>query len=113
MTAETAEHSAVAAGPADKSPTGSADQDSAADWRGIASEDKEVTETGNLVLAGRSRRLLLDLVRPYRKLAVLALVLIVVDNAATVSAPLFIAHGLDTGIAEGVRGNCMPLTLPL
>ncbi|WP_406268905.1 ABC transporter ATP-binding protein/permease [Nocardia sp. NBC_00881] len=85
-------------------------RDEVADWRGIASEDKEVTETGNLVLAGRSRRLLVDLVRPYRKLAAFALVLIVVDNAAMVSAPLFVAHGLDTGIARGVEGNWLPLT---
>ncbi|MFQ6394770.1 ABC transporter ATP-binding protein [Nocardia sp. KC 131] len=88
-----------------------AGRDSVADWRGIASEDKEVTQTGNLVLAGRSRRLLLELVRPYRRMAVLAVVLIVVDNAAMVSAPLFIAHGLDTGIAEGSRGNWVPLAL--
>ncbi|MGK8521524.1 ABC transporter ATP-binding protein [Nocardia asteroides] len=83
--------------------------DQAGDWRGIASEDKEVTETGNLVLAGRSRRLLLDLVRPYRKLAALGLGLIVLDNAATVSAPLFVAYALDTGIARGVEGNWAPL----
>ncbi|MBF6223886.1 ABC transporter ATP-binding protein [Nocardia abscessus] len=84
-------------------------EEAAADWRGIAGEDKEVTETGNLVLAGRSRRLLLDLVKPYRKLAVLALVLIVLDNIAMVSAPLFIAHALDTGIARGVAGDWAPL----
>ncbi|MGK8502744.1 ABC transporter ATP-binding protein [Nocardia asiatica] len=82
----------------------------AVDWRGIAGEDKEVTQTGNLVLAGRSRRLLLDLVKPYRKLAALALVLIVLDNVAMVSAPLFVAHALDTGIARGVAGNWAPLT---
>ncbi|WP_084508354.1 ABC transporter ATP-binding protein [Nocardia pseudovaccinii] len=87
----------------------SADRDEVADWRGIANEDKTVTETGNLVLAGRSRRLLLSLVRPYRKLAVFALLLIVLDNAAMVSAPLFVAHGLDVGIAEGVAGNWAPL----
>ncbi|WP_062980853.1 ABC transporter ATP-binding protein [Nocardia anaemiae] len=87
----------------------SADRDEVADWRGIANEDKAVTETGNLVLASRSRRLLLSLVRPYRKLAVFALLLIVLDNAAMVSAPLFVAHGLDTGIAEGVAGNWAPL----
>ncbi|MEV5835797.1 ABC transporter ATP-binding protein [Nocardia sp. NPDC052112] len=87
----------------------SADRDEVADWRGIANEDKAVTETGNLVLAGRSRRLLLSLVRPYRKLAVFALLLIVLDNAAMVSAPLFVAHGLDIGIAEGVAGNWAPL----
>ncbi|MGY4101621.1 ABC transporter ATP-binding protein [Nocardia sp. R16R-3T] len=86
-----------------------ADRDEVADWRGIANEDKAVTETGNLVLAGRSRRLLLSLVRPYRKLAVFALLLIVLDNAAMVSAPLFVAHGLDVGIAEGVTGNWAPL----
>ncbi len=85
-------------------------RDEAADWRGIASEDKEVTQAGNLVLAERSRRLLLDLVRPYRKLAAFALVLIVVDNAAMVSAPLFVAYGLDKGIAEGRQGNWAPLT---
>ncbi|MGQ4598698.1 ABC transporter transmembrane domain-containing protein [Nocardia sp. R6R-6] len=84
-------------------------EDEAADWRGIANEDKEITETGNLVLAGRSRRLLLDLLRPYRRPAALALVLIVVDNAAMVSAPLFVAHGLDTGIARGVAGDWAPL----
>ncbi|WP_067470902.1 ABC transporter ATP-binding protein [Nocardia amamiensis] len=84
-------------------------KDEAADWRGIASEDKEVTQTGNLVLASRSRRLLLDLVRPYRKLAALALVLIVVDNIAMVSAPLFVAHGVDAGIARGVAGDWAPL----
>ncbi|MEU0503822.1 ABC transporter ATP-binding protein [Nocardia sp. NPDC005998] len=89
----------------------SAQRDEIADWRGIANEDKEVTETGNLVLAGRSRRLLLSLVRPYRKLAILAMVLIVLDNAAMVSAPLFVAHGLDTGIAKGAEGNWVPLAL--
>ncbi|MBF6205054.1 ABC transporter ATP-binding protein [Streptomyces gardneri] len=83
--------------------------DEAGDWRGIASEDKEVTQTGNLVLAGRSRRLLLDLVRPYRKLAALGLLLIVLDNAAMVSAPLFVAYALDTGIARGAEGNWAPL----
>ncbi|MET8872941.1 ABC transporter ATP-binding protein [Nocardia sp. NPDC004604] len=89
----------------------SAQRDEVADWRGIANEDKEVTETGNLVLAGRSRRLLLSLVRPYRKLAILAMVLIVLDNAAMVSAPLFVAHGLDTGIAKGAEGDWVPLAL--
>ncbi|WP_194816800.1 ABC transporter ATP-binding protein [Nocardia sp. XZ_19_385] len=85
-------------------------RDEVADWRGIASEDKEVTATGNLVLAERSRRLLLELIRPYRKQAILALVLIVVDNAAKVAGPLFIAYGLDTAIAQGGKGNWLPLT---
>ncbi|MFI2284014.1 ABC transporter ATP-binding protein [Nocardia beijingensis] len=94
----------------DEAPEGDSTRtEGAADWRGIAGEDKEVTETGNLVLAGRSRRLLLDLVKPYRKLTGLALVLIVLDNVAKVSAPLFVAHALDTGIARGVAGDWAPL----
>ncbi len=80
-----------------------------ADWRGIAKEDDAVTGTGNLVLAGRSRRLLLDLVRPYRKQAILTFVLIVLDNAAKVSMPLFIAYGLDHGISQGRQGNWTPM----
>ncbi|MFF2394259.1 ABC transporter ATP-binding protein [Nocardia sp. NPDC058114] len=83
--------------------------DLAADWRGIAKEDDAVTGTGNLVLAGRSRRLLLDLVRPYRKQAILTFVLILLDNAAKVSLPLFIAYGLDHGISQGRQGNWTPM----
>ncbi|MFC6011853.1 ABC transporter ATP-binding protein [Nocardia lasii] len=83
--------------------------DQAADWRGIAKEDDAVTGTGNLVLAGRSRRLLLDLVRPYRKQAVLTFVLILLDNATKVSMPLFIAYALDHGISAGRQGNWTPL----
>ncbi|WP_278260716.1 ABC transporter ATP-binding protein [Nocardia sp. AG03] len=80
-----------------------------ADWRGIAKEDDAVTGTGNLVLAGRSRRLLLDLVRPYRNQALLTFVLILLDNAAKVSLPLFIAYGLDHGISAGRQGDWTPL----
>ncbi|GAD84833.1 ABC transporter ATP-binding protein [Nocardia asteroides] len=83
--------------------------DRAGDWRGIAKEDDDVTGTGNLVLAGRSRRLLLDLVRPYRKQAALTFALILLDNAAKISLPLFIAYGLDHGIGQGRQGNWTPL----
>ncbi|MFC9893037.1 ABC transporter ATP-binding protein [Nocardia sp. NPDC127579] len=101
MSTETVETKAVA--------TPEKSRDEVADWRGIASEDKEVTATGNLVLAERSRRLLLELIRPYRGRAILALVLIVVDNAAKVAGPLFIAYGLDTAIAQSRRDNWTPL----
>ncbi|MFD3596096.1 ABC transporter ATP-binding protein [Nocardia sp. NPDC058640] len=80
-----------------------------ADWRGIAKEDDTVTGTGNLVLAARSRRLLLDLVRPYRKQAIFTFLLILLDNAAKVSLPLFIAYGLDRGISQGRQGNWTPM----
>ncbi|MFE3542249.1 ABC transporter ATP-binding protein [Nocardia sp. NPDC059177] len=92
-----------------ETPAPQATSDQEADWRGIAKEDDAVTGTGNLVLAGRSRRLLLDLVRPYRKQALLTFVLILLDNAAKVSLPLFIAYGLDHGISQGRQGNWTPM----
>ncbi|WP_338887157.1 ABC transporter ATP-binding protein [Rhodococcus sovatensis] len=79
------------------------------DWRGVGNEDSTVDATGNLILAGRSRRLLMSLVRPYRKQALLALAIILVDNLAFVAGPLFIAYALDHGISAAVDGNWAPL----
>lgn len=79
------------------------------DWRGVGNEDSAVDSTGNLILAGRSRKLLLSLVRPYKKQALLALAIIVVDNLAFVAGPLFIAYALDNGISAAVNGNWAPL----
>ncbi|AHH15027.1 putative ABC transporter, ATP-binding/membrane protein [Nocardia nova SH22a] len=81
------------------------------EWRGVAAEEGEQSDTVNLALAARSRRLLWSLVRPYRLSAALALLLIVVDNAAMVATPLFVAHGVDTGVARAVHGDWLPLSL--
>ncbi|RDI65795.1 ABC transporter ATP-binding protein [Nocardia pseudobrasiliensis] len=81
------------------------------EWRGVAAEESEATEAVNLALAARSRRLLWSLVRPYRVAALWSLVLIVIDNAAMVSAPLFVAHGLDTGVGRATAGDWAPLIL--
>lgn len=78
-------------------------------WRGVAKEDDVVDDTGGLVLAQRSRRLLFSLLRPYRRMALGALILIIADNATQVSLPLFVAYGLDTGAVQAVRGNWLPL----
>nr|WP_296764913.1 ABC transporter ATP-binding protein [Rhodococcus sp. (in: high G+C Gram-positive bacteria)] len=86
-----------------------ADTTSEKDWRGIGNEDSDVDRTGNLVLAGRSRRLLASLVRPYKKQALLALAIILVDNIAYVAGPLFIAYALDHGVSAAVDGNWVPL----
>src|SRR5690606_18437684 len=60
---------------------------------------------GNTVLARRSRVLLGELVRPYRWRVAIALVLVVIENAAMVAGPLFVAHGLDRGIEAGGHGS--------
>ncbi|MBY6677845.1 ABC transporter ATP-binding protein [Rhodococcus sp. BP-332] len=79
------------------------------DWRGVGGEDTDVDRAGNLVLAGRSRRLLLSLLRPHRRRTVLAMAIIFLDNLAFVAGPLFIAHALDTGVAAAVDGRWAPL----
>jgi ATP-binding cassette subfamily B protein len=80
-------------------------------WRGVKAEDDVVTATGNLALAGRSRRLLWSLVRPYRRQLSLALALIVLDNALEVSGPLLIKYGLDTGVGKAAHRDWLPLTV--
>lgn len=82
----------------------------AEEWRGVAGEDAEVTASGNLALAARSRRLLGSLVRPYRGKAWLALAIIVLDNVANMVGPLFIAVALDTGVNAAVHADYAPLT---
>ena len=52
------------------------------DWRGVGGEDTDVDRAGNLVLAGRSRRLLFSLLRPHRRRTVLAMAIIFLDNLA-------------------------------
>ncbi|SNS55331.1 ABC transporter ATP-binding protein [Rhodococcoides kyotonense] len=79
------------------------------DWRGVGNEDSDVDSTGNSILAGRSRRLLVSLIRPYRKQTLLALAIILVDNIAFVAGPLFIAYALDHGVSAAIDGDWAPL----
>ena len=85
------------------------EQTSIEDWRGVGGEDSDVDATGNLVLAGRSRRLLASLVRPYKKQALLSLLIIMVDNITYVAGPLFIAYALDNGVGAAGQGDWGPL----
>lgn len=70
------------------------------EWRGVAADDlaDELTAETTVRLAERSRRLLKDLLAPY-KAAIWALVVIVlVENAARLSIPYLVKEGIDTGI---------------
>src|ERR1700719_2608924 len=78
-------------------------------WRGVAKEDDTVDDAAGLVLARRSRQLLYSLVRPYRRVALGALLFIIADNATQVSLPLFVAYGLDTGVGHALRGEWLPV----
>ena len=87
---------------------------SATDWRGHSQVDDEEAEERESAarLGGGSRRLLGDLLSPYRQ-ALRALVLVVlVENAARLSIPYLVKEGIDTGIPP-IRddGDLVPLLL--
>jgi ATP-binding cassette subfamily B protein len=69
------------------------------EWRGVAADGRDdlTTET-TAKLAGRSRRLLRDLLRPYRGQLRLLLAAVLLENAARLSIPLLVALGIDRGI---------------
>ena len=75
-------------------------RNSAQEWRGIATErtDEELTTHTSTMLQARSRRLLGDLIRPYRRLLWLLLVVVLVENAARLSIPYLVKEGIDRGI---------------
>jgi ATP-binding cassette, subfamily B, bacterial len=68
-------------------------------WRGVAADGRDdLTAETTAKLAGRSRRLLRDLLRPYRRVVKLLMIAVFVENAARLSIPLLVAKGIDQGI---------------
>ena len=63
-------------------------------WRQELGQDSETSAH----LAARSRRLLTDLLRPYRRALKLLMIAVVIENAARLSIPLLVAKGIDVGI---------------
>lgn len=75
-------------------------------WRGVAAEDvEELDRAVGLKLQARSRRLLGSLLRPHVGGALLALLLVVAENAVSLSGPLLIAVAIDTGIPAAIGGD--------
>jgi ABC-type multidrug transport system fused ATPase/permease subunit len=69
------------------------------EWRGVAADGRDdLTAETTAKLAGRSRRLLRDLLRPYRRVLRLLMIAVLVENAARLSIPLLVAKGIDKGI---------------
>jgi ATP-binding cassette, subfamily B, bacterial len=65
-------------------------------WRGIATEDvDEISAKLTIFLRRRSRRLLLDLLRPHRVQAATVLILIVAANVAILAGPWLVGKGVD------------------
>jgi ATP-binding cassette, subfamily B, bacterial len=76
------------------------------EWRGVAADGRDdLTAETTAKLAGRSRRLLRDLLRPYRRVLKLLIVAVLIENAARLSIPLLVAKGIDKGIPPIQRDN--------
>jgi ATP-binding cassette subfamily B protein len=68
-------------------------------WRGVAAEKAEEVSAGlAALLRERSRRLLGDLLRPYRRAVIATISLIVVESLAALAGPLLVGIAIDTGL---------------
>ncbi|GAA2492934.1 ABC transporter ATP-binding protein [Terrabacter carboxydivorans] len=83
-------------------------------WRGVAADDIEgdLTAETSARLAGRSSRLLREVLRPWRRALWWLMVVVVVENAARLSIPYLVKEGIDTGIPPiRASGDLEPLLL--
>ncbi len=74
-------------------------------WRGVLEEP--AAEPERLTPAPRhgSRRLLADLLRPYRRRVALLIAVVLVENAARLSLPWLVALGIDRGLPPILAGD--------
>jgi len=83
---------------------------STVDWRGVAAEEtEELPDRVGILLRARSRRLLGSMLRPHRRALLVAVVIIVAENAAVMAAPWLVGVGIDRGIPALRRGDAGPL----
>ena len=81
-------------------------------WRGIAAEDADdITPSLASLLRLRGRRLLQDLLRPYRKRAIVILLLIVAANVGALIGPWLIGVGIDRIPQLDRTHDAVPLAL--
>lgn len=75
-------------------------------WRGVAAENQDDLAPGiRGFLRSRSRRLLVELLRPRRRALVAGATLIVVETMAKLAGPVLIAYGIDNAIPPIARGE--------
>ena len=68
-------------------------------WRGVAAEKADDVSAGlAALLRERSRRLLGDLLRPYRRAVILTISLIVVESLAALAGPWLVGIAIDSGL---------------
>ena len=68
-------------------------------WRGVAAENADEVSAGlAALLRDRSRRLLGDLLRPYRRAVIATISLIVVESLAVLACPWLVGIAIDSGL---------------
>ncbi|HEY6277945.1 MAG TPA: ABC transporter ATP-binding protein [Streptosporangiaceae bacterium] len=81
-------------------------------WRGIATEDIEVSGGLATLLRRRARRLLTGLLRPHRRAVIGIGVLVMLANLAALAGPWLVGVGIDAGIPPLIHGgDVVPLAL--
>ena len=80
-------------------------------WRGVAAEKADDVSAGlAALLRERSRRLLGDLLRPYRRQVITTISLIVVESLAALAGPWLVGIAIDAGLPPLLHGgDPMPL----
>ena len=75
-------------------------------WRGVAAEKADEVSAGlAALLRERSRRLLGDLLRPYRRAVILTISLIVVESLAALAGPWLVGIAIDAGLPPLLHGG--------
>ena len=87
-----------ATGSKQRDDEGADQRDTERDWRGVAAEHQDdISVSVGLRLKERSRRLLGELLRPYKRLVVLLVAFVIVENATRLSVPILVQRGIDHG----------------
>jgi ATP-binding cassette subfamily B protein len=76
------------------------------EWRGVSAEENDdITERGTVFLRRRSRALLGDLLRPYRRWIWVLIAAVVLENLARLSVPWLVRRGIDLGVPPLLEGG--------
>lgn len=82
------------------------EHDSLQEWRGVGAEGAtDISERGSIFLKKRSRELLADLLRPYRKAVLIMIAVVLLENGARLSVPWLVSRGIDHGVPPILAGG--------